>query len=80
MTELGGAPQAAGNPGQPEQAGGCAHHWVLRKAQPAPAPYSTFGNHDPYTLVLGQCTQCGEPETWLLPGEWTLEDITRGSL
>lgn len=49
------------------------HVWKLCKVQPAAA--FGFGVKGAHTRVLGQCITCGQPETWLLAGEWTLADI-----
>jgi hypothetical protein len=82
MTELGDVlgiddpDPEAGNSGRPEQDCAHVHHWTVRKIQPASPPPMVFGRLSKYTLVLGQCTACGAPGTWLLPGEWTLADIT----
>ncbi len=82
MTELGDTlsiddpDPEAGNSGRPEQDCWHVHYWVLRKAQPEPQPLPMFSKPLPFTRVLGQCTACGEPATWLLAGEWALADIT----
>jgi hypothetical protein len=52
------------------------HRWALRKAQPEPLPFAVLGQSRPFTRVMGQCTGCGWPMTWVLAGEWSLADIT----
>jgi hypothetical protein len=53
------------------------HHWTVLGAQPHTPPV-LFGKPIPHTIVLIRCTACGEPNSRILPGEWTMEDL-RGS-
>src|ERR1019366_2277780 len=42
------------------------HQWAILGAQP----------HTPITpFVLIGCTECGEPDSRMLPGEWTLHEL-----
>jgi len=34
-----------------------------------------FGKPVPHTIALIRCTECGEPDTRMLAGEWTLHEL-----
>ena len=59
---------------EPEPAG-CEHRWTILAAQETIPPGFTFGKPVPHTAVLTRCEECGQPESWLLIGAWTLEDL-----
>ena len=48
------------------------HQWAVLGAQPH-TPSVIFGKPVPHTIVLLRCTECGELDARMLPGEWTLE-------
>jgi len=50
------------------------HQWAILGAQPH-TPSVMFGKPVPHTIVLIRCTECGEPDSRMLPGEWALEDL-----
>jgi hypothetical protein len=52
------------------------HQWTILAAQPH-TPAVMFGKPVPHTIVLVRCTACSEPDSRMLPGEWTLEDLQR---
>jgi hypothetical protein len=54
------------------------HQWAILGAQPH-TPITPFvligGKPVPHTIVLIRCTECGEPDSRMLPGEWTLHEL-----
>jgi hypothetical protein len=50
------------------------HHWAVLRAQ-SYTPFAMIGKPVPHTVVLTRCTQCGEPDSLMLAGEWTAEDF-----
>lgn len=48
------------------------HHWLILGVQPH-IPFVVIGKPVPHTIVLMRCSECGEPDTWMLAGEWTPE-------
>jgi hypothetical protein len=71
--------QAAGWDSEPDTAEeddpvppACEHDWAILKAQDS-TPKFPFSA--PHTAVLGRCKDCGQPETWLLVGTWTRDDL-----
>jgi hypothetical protein len=52
------------------------HSWTILGTQPHTPPV-LFGKPVPHTIVLVRCSECGEPDTRMLPGEWTAEDLQR---
>ena len=50
------------------------HQWAILGAQPH-TPAVMLGKPVPHTIVLIRCTECGEPDTRMLPGEWTLAQL-----
>lgn len=54
----------------------CEHEWAVLAAQPIDAPGFTLGKPAPHTAVLARCLVCGLPESWLLIGTWTRDDLT----
>lgn len=56
---------------------GCAHNWEIRSAQESQLPTGPFLAVRVHTIVLGVCMRCGEPETWTLPGLWSLDELRR---
>jgi len=50
------------------------HRWAILGVQPH-TPTVLFGKPVPHTIVLIRCTECGEPDARMLPGEWTLGDL-----
>ena len=55
------------------------HQWVILGAQPH-TPSVMFGKPVPHTIVLIRCTECGEPDTRMLAGEWTLHELREDPL
>ena len=68
------AGQYAGPMEDDEPAPAHEHHWAILGAQPH-TPTAMFGKPVPHTIVLMRCTECGEPDSRMLPGEWTLETL-----
>jgi hypothetical protein len=52
------------------------HYWAVLRAQPHTQSVIPFGPPVPGTIVLIRCTGCGEPDSLILPGEWTTEDLS----
>ena len=52
------------------------HQWAILGVQPHTMPV-LWGKPAPYAIVLIRCSECGEPDTRTLPGEWTLEDLSK---
>lgn len=50
------------------------HAWTTLGVQPY-IPWVVIGKPIPHIRVLLRCSECGEPDTRTLPGEWTLEDL-----
>lgn len=50
------------------------HHWAALAAQRY-VPSVMIGKPVPHTVFLVRCTGCGEPDSLMLAGEWTLEDL-----
>lgn len=65
-----------GEPGEPEDEPSPVHlhHWTILSAQPH-TPFAVIGKPVPHTIALVRCTECGEPDSLMLAGEWTLEDL-----
>ena len=54
----------------------CLHSWAILAAQPH-IPAVMFSKPVPHTIALIRCTACSEPDSRMLVGEWTLEDLQR---
>jgi len=52
------------------------HHWAVLGAQPY-TPFVMVGKPVPHTIALVRCLECGEPDSLILAGEWTLGDLAR---
>lgn len=50
------------------------HQWAILGAQPH-TPTVMFGKPVPHTIVLIQCERCGEPDSRMIAGEWTLREV-----
>lgn len=50
------------------------HCWEILGVQPH-MPAVMFGKPIPHTIVLMRCSECGEPDTRMLPGEWAKADL-----
>jgi hypothetical protein len=59
---------------EPELAG-CEHKWAVLKVQAVSPSGITFGKPIPHTAALARCRDCGQPESWLLAGEWKRDDL-----
>lgn len=53
------------------------HSWAVLGVQRSTVPPVIFGMPGKYTIALIRCSQCGEPDTRTLPGEWTMEDLNK---
>jgi hypothetical protein len=51
------------------------HHWVILGAQPHTPPAIFYSKPVPHTIVLIRCTECGEPDSRMVAGEWTLHEL-----
>ena len=71
--EDGGTP-----PPQEPDAPGHDHRWLLLGVQEAPPLPVIVGKPVPRTAVLVRCRVCGLPGAFLLPGAWSLADLSKG--
>jgi hypothetical protein len=51
------------------------HHWSILGVQPHTPVAMFLAKPVPHTIALMRCTECGEPDTRMLPGEWTLHEL-----
>ena len=52
------------------------HQWVILGVQPHIR--NLDGTAVSYTVALIRCTECGEPDTRMLAGEWSLHELQEG--